>query len=244
MHVAQVTHEHEQDHDDEAAKVNARRTTATRPAIAALLLACAVGMPTGASAQDTTGRTATASATSRMAARLRLVFRPPERGTTRERSLGRGADPTRALVPELRIDTLVPQTLRSMPFVAVCVAGQPDSARLTLRLRDTTATTTIALTAGLNRIALSTTGLLLRDGDVATWSLATRSGVTYLESQIERRVVRATPTAASLTRNGIWSDALDLMVVDALERRPLAAERLTEFLGGVGLESCPVPPPE
>lgn len=214
------------------------------PVMAALLLVCGVALPSRVTAQDTTSRAGTTSAAARMAARLRVVFRPPERGTTRERSLGRGGDPTRALVPELRIDTLVPQTLRSAPYVAVCVAGQADSARLTLRVRDSSATTLIALTPGLNRIALAETGMLLRDGDVGTWSLATRSGVTYLESQIERRVVRATPTVASLTRNGIWSDALDLMVVDAIERRPLAAERLREFLGGVGLESCPVPASE
>lgn len=213
---------------------------------AALLLAVALGVPARLQAQDTTSRTVAPSAASRMAARLRVVFRPPERGTTRERSLGRGGEPTRALTPPLRVDTLIPQTLRSAPFVAVCAAGQPDSARLTVRRSDSTATSAsmmIALVPGLNRIALAETGLLLRDGDVVVWSLATRSGVTYLESQLERRVVRATPTVASLTRNGIWADALDLFVVDALNARPLAVERLTGFLDGAGVEACPVPAP-
>lgn len=210
---------------------------------AALLLAIMIGMPSRLDAQDTTSRTITPSSASRMAARLRVVFRPPERGTTRERSLGRGGDPTRALTPDPRIDSLVPQTLRGAPFVAVCSAGQADTARLTVRIADLSAFTMIALTPGLNRIALATTGLLLRDGDVATWSLATRSGVTYLASQIERRVVRATPTVASLTRNGIWADALDLLVVDALDARPLAVERLHDFLAGVGIDACPVPAP-
>ncbi len=211
--------------------------------LAAALLAFVIGVPTCLLAQDTTTRTVAPSAASRMATRLRVVFRPPERGTTRERSLGRGGDPTRALIPELRIDTLVPQTLRSTPFVAICAAGRPDSARLTLRLADTSASTMIAVVPGLNRIALAETGLLLRDGDVAIWSLSTRAGVTYLESQLERRVVRATPTVASLTRNGIWSDALDLLVVDALDARPLSAERLRDFLSGGGVEACPVPAP-
>lgn len=210
---------------------------------AALLLACASGVPARLPAQDTTARAVAPSPASRMAARLRVVFRPPERGTTRERSLGRGGEPTRALAPPLRVDTLVAQTLRAAPFVAVCAVGQADSARLTVRRSDTTATIMIALVPGLNRIALAETGLMLRDGDVAIWSLATRSGVTYLESQIERRVVRATPTVASLTRNGIWSDALDLFVVDALNARPLAVERLNGFLEGAGIEACPVPPP-
>jgi len=211
--------------------------------VAVLVLAACAGLPTAAAAQDSTVRTVTPSAASRMATRLRIVFRPAERGTTRERSLARDGEPVRALVPELRIDSLIPQTLRSAPFVAVCIVSADDSARLTVRVRDTTATTMLALTSGLNRIALAEAGLLLQGGDVALWSLATRSGTVVLESQIERRLVRATPTVTSLSRNGIWSDALDLFVVDALDARPLAAERLADFLAGVGVHSCAVPLP-
>jgi len=219
------------------------RVVHVRCVVATLVLAACVGLPASAAAQDTTTRTVIPSAASRMATRLRIVFRPPERGTTRERSLARGGEPVRALVPEQRIDSLIPQTLRSAPFVAICNVSAVDSARLTVRVRDTSATTMVALTTGLNRIALAETGLLLQGGDVALWSLATRSGTVFLESQIERRMVRATPTVTSLSRTGIWSDALDLFVVDALDAHPLAAERLADFLGGVGANSCAVSPP-
>jgi hypothetical protein len=212
-----------------------------RRAQAALWLTIVLGAPALVGAQDTTASSVMAAA--RTASGLRVSFRPPERGTVRERVPAYAGDPTRALIPDIRVDTLIPQTMRSTPHVAVCVGSPPDSARLTVRLRDSSASAMIALSAGLNRIALAETGLLLQDGDVASWSLASRSGATYLESQIERRVVRATPTVASLTRNGIWFDALDLFVVDAMEGRPLAAERLSEYLGGAGIDACRVGAP-
>ena len=189
------------------------------------------------------------AAAARLGARLLVVFRPPARGTRRERALTRGADAARALIPAERVDSLVPQTLRATPFVAACITGQPDSARLTVRvLPDSagngamSAGTMVSLVPGLNRLALSAVNVPIVDGAVAEWSLATRSGEVFLTERIQRQVVRATPTVNSLARNGVWYDALDLFVVDALRGIPLAAERLEAFLKSVGTESCPVTP--
>jgi hypothetical protein len=194
-------------------------------------------------AQDTT-RTAMAPtpAPSRMAARLLVVFRPPARGIRRERALTRGGDGARALIPSPAIDTLIPQTLRDTPWVAICAGGEPDSARLTVRIRDTAASVMIGLTAGLNRIPLAGAHVPLNDGDVAQWSLSTRSGEVFLSDVIQRQFVRSTPTVAALAQHGIWYDVLDLFVADALRGIPLAAERLDAFLISVGASPCNAPP--
>ncbi len=213
--------------------------------VTALLALGVTSAPARLSAQDTTG---TPSAAARMAGRLLVVFRPPPRGTRRERSLTRGESGARALVPDARVDSLVPQTLREAPFVAVCATGQPDSARLTVRVLDTAGAATasggamVPLVAGLNRIALATSGIMLHDGALAEWTLATRSGEVFLTERIERRVVRSTPTINALARNGIWYDALDLFVLDALHGIPLARERFDAFVRGGGIDECPVPP--
>ena len=193
-------------------------------------------------AQDTTrAASAPTPAPSRIAARLLVVFRPPARGTRRERALSRGGDGARALIPSPVIDTLIPQTLRDAPYVAVCAAGEPDSARLTVRIRDTSGSVMIGLKAGLNRIPLGGAHMPLNDGDVAQWSLSTRSGEVFLDDVIQRQVVRSTPTVAALAHNGIWYDVLDLFVVDALRGIPLASERLDAFLVSVGASPCPAP---
>lgn len=218
------------------------------PALVIALLIAAVAPR--AAAQDTTqAAPPRPSAGARLGARLLVVFRPPARGTRRERALTRGDNGARALIPSERIDSLVPQTLRPQPFVAVCATGQPDSARLVVRLLPdsagnggSSAGTMVPLVVGLNRIAFSSVDIPLPDGAVAEWSLATRSGEVFLAERIQRQVVRATPTINSLARNGIWYDALDLFVLDALRGVPLAAERLSTFLGSVGAESCPVTP--
>ncbi len=194
-------------------------------------------------AQDTTRATiAPTPAPARIAARLLVVFRPPVRGTRRERALMRGGDGTRALIPSPAVDTMIPQTLRDAPYVAVCAGGQPDSARLTVRIRDTAASVMIGLTAGLNRIPLVGAHVPLNDGDVAYWSLSTRSGEVFLDEVIQRQVVRSTPTVAALAQHGIWYDVLDLFVLDALRGIPLATERLDAFLISVGASPCPTPP--
>ncbi len=209
--------------------------------------------------QDTTRSAPPPPAASRIAARLLVVFRPPVRGVRRERALTRGGDGARALIPDARVDTLVPQTLRDTPHVAVCAAGEPDSARLTVRITDSTTSTSadgitygatsgtsrsvmIGLRAGLNRIPLASTGLTLADGALAEWSLSTRSGEVFLQEFIQRHVVRSTPTINALATNGIWYDALDLFVVDALRGIPLASERLDAFLTSVGAMPCAEPP--
>ena len=194
-------------------------------------------------AQDTTRATiAPTPAHSRIAARLLVVFRPPARGIRRERALSRGGDGARALIPSPVIDTLIPQTLRDAPYVAVCAAGEPDSARLTVRIRETSGSVMIGLQAGLNRIPLGGAHVPLSDGDVAQWSLSTRSGEVFLDDVIQRQVVRSTPTVAALAHNGIWYDVLDLFVIDALHGIPLASERLDAFLASVGVAPCPTPP--
>jgi hypothetical protein len=198
------------------------------------------------SAQDTT-RTAppppSPGTPARVAARLLVVFRPPVRGVRRERALTRGDAGARALIPSANIDSLIPQTLRDAPFVAVCAAGEPDSARLVVRIGDIRSTAMIPLKAGLNRIALGDTHMYLRDGDVAEWSLRTRSGEVFLQELIQRQVVPSTPTISALARNGIWYDALDLFVLDASRGIPLAPERLDRFLMDVGAEPCAVTAP-
>ncbi|MBC7841778.1 MAG: hypothetical protein H7099_05685 [Gemmatimonadaceae bacterium] len=189
-------------------------------------------------AQDTVRTTPPPSTASRIGARLLVVFRPPARGVRRERALTRGGDGARLLIPSPAVDTLIPQTLRDAPFVAVCAAGEPDSARLVVRVGDVLSAAMIPLKPGLNRIAIGDVNLPLRDGDVAEWSLRTRSGEVFLQDYIQRQVVPSTPTITALARNGIWYDALDLFVVDELRGIPLAKERLAAFLTNVGAEPC------
>ena len=179
---------------------------------------------------------------SRITARLLVSFRPPVRGVRRDRALTRGESGARALIPSANIDTLIPQTLRDAPFVAVCAAGEPDSARLVVRIGEIRSAAMVALRPGLNRIALGDTHMFLRDGDVAEWSLRTRSGEVFLQELIQRNVVPSTPTITSLARNGIWYDALDLFMLDASRGIPLAQERLDAFLTNVGAEPCSVKP--
>jgi hypothetical protein len=179
----------------------------------------------------------------RIGARLLVVFRPPSRGVRRERALTRGGDGARALLPSPAVDTLIGQTLRDAPYVAVCAGGEPDSARLTVRIRDTASAVMIALRPGLNRIPLAGAHVPLNDGDVAEWSLSTRSGEVFLHEFIQRLVVPSTPTVAALAKNGIWYDVLDLFVLDAMRGIPLASERLETFLTSVGGSSCSVEPP-
>lgn len=136
---------------------------------------------------------------------------------------------------------MIPQTLRDAPYVAICAGGEPDSARLTVRIRDTAGSVMIGLKPGLNRLPLVGAQVLLNDGDVAQWSLSTRSGEVFLEDVIQRQVVRSTPTVAALAQHGVWSDVLDLFVVDALRGIPLAAERLDAFLISAGASPCPTP---
>jgi hypothetical protein len=200
---------------------------------ALLIVSAALG------AQDTTrAAPPPVQAPSRISARLLVVFRPPARGVRRERALTRGNNGARAILPSPAIDSFVPQTLRSSPFVAVCIGGEPDSARLIVRVGEVRSAVMIALKPGLNRIALEPAHMPLSDGDVAEWSLATRSGEVFLQEFIHRQVVASTPTIASLTRNGIWYDALDLFVLDALRGIPLARERLDTFLRDVGTTRC------
>ena len=220
------------------------RAVAHRRQHVALLAPLFIALPLYA--QDTTRTPPPPPATiapARVAARLLVVFRPPARGVRRERALTRGDLGARALFPSANIDTLIPQTLRDAPFVAVCAVGEPDSARLVVRIGDIRSTAMIPLRAGLNRIALGDTHMYLRDGDVAEWSLRTRSGEVFLQEMIMRQVVPSTPTISSLARNGIWYDALDLFVLDASRGIPLAQERLDRFLMDVGAEPCPVASP-
>ncbi|MCC7053297.1 MAG: hypothetical protein IT355_08505 [Gemmatimonadaceae bacterium] len=214
------------------------------PAAVALLLVATQLAPRSLTAQDSVPPPRP-SAGARLGARLLVVFRPPARGTRRERVLTRGEDGARALIPAERVDSLVPQTLRAQPFVAVCVSGQPDSARLTVRvLPDSagnggmSAGAMVGLVPGLNRLALNTVDVPLADGALAEWSLSTRSGEVFLSERIQRQVVRATPTVNSLARNGIWYDALDLFVADAIRGIPLGHERLATFLTSVGAAPC------
>ena len=193
------------------------------------------------SAQDSTRVTPAPAATNRIAARLLVVFRPPVRGVRRERALTRGDAGARSLIPSANIDPLVPQTLRDAPFVAVCAVGEPDSARLVVRIGEIRSTAMVALKAGLNRIALGDTHMSLRDGDIAEWSLRTRSGEVFLTEAIQRQVVPSTPTITALARNGVWYDALDLFVLDAMRGIPLANERLDAFLTNVGAVPCATP---
>jgi len=195
------------------------------------------------SAQDTARAAPPAPVPSRIATRLLVVFRPPVRGVRRERVLTRGDAGARALIPSANIDSLIPVTLRDAPFVAVCAAGEPDSARLVVRIGDVRSAVMIGLKAGLNRIALSDTHMLLRDGEVAEWSLRTRSGEVFLTEYIQRQIVASTPTISALARNGIWYDALDLFTLDALRGIPLARERMDAFLTNVGAAPCATPAP-
>jgi hypothetical protein len=204
------------------------------PVMAALLVAAAA-----VQAQDT-ARIAPppVPVPGRVGARLLVVFRPPARGVRRERALTRGDNGARAILPSPAIDSFIPQTLRSAPFVAVCAAGEPDSARLIVRIGDIRSAVMVPLRPGLNRIAFEPAHMPLSNGDVAEWSLATRSGEVFLQERIHRQVVESTPTIASLTKNGIWYDALDLFVLDALRGIPLARERLDTFLRDVGAARC------
>ncbi len=207
----------------------------------ALLLAAAMMVSAArVRAQDTT-RVVVSSAPARTVTRLLVVFRPPARGTRRERAVSRSGDGARALLPSPAFDSLVPQTLRDAPYVALCAGAEPDSARLTVRIRDTVSSIMIALTPGLNRIPLAGAHVPLNDGDVAQWSLSTRAGTVLLEETIQRQVVRSTPTVAALAQHGIWYDVLDLFVVDALRGIPLASERLETFLASVGAAPCATP---
>ena len=217
-------------------------TTIDHSRFCGALLALLLAAP-AVRAQDTTRTTPPAApAVSRIAARLLVVFRPPARGVRRERALTRGGDGARALIPSPAIDSLIPQTLRSEPFVAVCAAGEPDSARLIVRVGEVRSAVMIGLRAGLNRIALGDTHMTLADGDVAEWSLSTRTGEVFLVEFIQRLVVPSTPTITALAKNGIWHDALDLFVVDAIHGIPLAAERLETFLTSAGASGCTVTP--
>jgi hypothetical protein len=190
------------------------------------------------SAQDTARVAPPVSAPGRIAARLLVVFRPPVRGVRRERALTRGDAGARSLIPSASIDSLIPLTLRDEPFVAVCAAGEPDSARLVVRIGEVRGAAMIALKAGLNRIALGDTHMVLRDGEVAEWSLRTRSGEVFLTEYIQRQIVSSTPTITALARNGIWYDALDLFSLDAMRGIPLAKERMDAFLSNVGAQPC------
>lgn len=194
------------------------------------------------SAQDTVRTTPPPPTPGRIGARLLVVFRPPARGVRRERALTRGGDGARSLVPSPAVDTLVALTMRDSPFVAVCAAGEPDSARLVVRIGEVRSATMIPLKAGLNRIALGDAHMPLQNGDVAEWSLRTRSGEVFLQEYIQRQVVPSTPTITSLARNGIWYDALDLFVLDEMRGIPLARERLAAFLTNVGAQPCNASP--
>lgn len=197
-------------------------------------------------AQDTARVAPPPTVPARIAARLLVVFRPPVRGVRRERALTRGDAGARSLIPSANIDSLIPLTLRDAPFVAVCAAGEPDSARLVVRVGEVRGAVMIGLRAGLNRIALGDTHMLLRGGEVAEWSLRTRSGEVFLTEYIQRQIVSSTPTISALARNGIWYDALDLFTLDALRSIPLAKERMDAFLANVGAQPCaaaaPTPP--
>lgn len=201
---------------------------------AVLLMLAASSVAVTAHAQDSS---LTVPAPS-VGARLQVTFRPPARGVRRDSLMARGAETVRALVPDMRVDTLVPQTLRALPFLAVCAAGQADSVRLTVVIGERFGTVMIPLVSGLNRIALGESGVALYDGDVARWSLTSRDGELLVRESIHRRVVRSTPTINALARNGIWADAVDLFAADAVNDIPLASERLNAFLGSVGVAPC------
>jgi len=191
-----------------------------------------------ARAQDSSRTVLPPSSVTAAGVRLQVTFRPPARGVRRDSLVARGAEIMRALVPAMRVDTLVPQTLRALPFVAVCAAAQPDSARLTVVVGERLGTVMIPLVRGLNRIALEESRVALYDGDVARWSLTSRTGEVLVQESIHRRVVRSTPTIIALARNGIWADAADLFVADAVNDIPLARERLSAFLVSVGAAPC------
>ena len=214
--------------------------THSRCLVALLVAVVSLSAELPLAAQDST-RVSPPPASSRIAARLLVVFRPPVRGARRERALTRGDAGARSLIPSANIDPLIPQTLRDAPFVAVCASGEPDSARLIVRIGEIRSTAMVALTAGLNRIALGDTHMSLRDGDIAEWSLRTRSGEVFLTESIQRLVVPSTPTITSLAHNGVWYDALDLFVLDAMRGIPLAKERLDAFLTNVGAQACATP---
>jgi len=215
----------------------ARATRSTIGAQRLTLVAVAIAVA-GAQlpAQDTTARSSPAASV-RSAARLQVTFKPPVRGTARDSTVPVSGS-ARALVPSARIDALVPQTMRAAPFVSICVTNAPDSARLVVRVRDVLSAVMISLRPGLNRVALGEARFPLADGDVAEWSLRSLSGELLVRDQIQRHVVAATPTINSLARNGIWYDALDLFVLDAIRELPLAAERLEAFMTGVGAAAC------
>ena len=195
-------------------------------------------------AQDTTARTPPARQASAAPAgtRLRVVFRAPTRGVRRDGARSHSSDVARALIPGAGVDTLIPQTIRATPFVAICASGQPDSAWLRVRVGTTMNDVMIALRPGLNRIGLGAARVVINDGDVAEWSLASRSGQLLVQELLERRVVRSTPTANSLATNGVWYDALD-QFVSASQRGgdPLADARLDAFVRSVGERPCAGP---
>jgi len=206
------------------------------PSVVLLILSSSIADV--ARAQDSSRTVLPPSSVTAAGVRLQVTFRPPVRGVRRDSLVARGAETMRALVPDMRVDTLVPQTLRALPFVAVCAAAQPDSARLTVVVGERLGTVMIPMVRGLNRIALGESRVALYDGDVARWSLTSLAGEVLVQESIHRRVVPSTPTIIALARNGIWADAVDLFVADAVNDIPLARERLNAFLTGVGVAPC------
>lgn len=203
-----------------------------------VLVIVSLSSATVAYAQDSAQTVLPPASVTSAGVRLQVTFRPPARGLRRDTMVARGAGTVRALVPDVRIDTLVPQTLRALPFVAVCATGQPDSVRLTVVVGERIGTVMLPLMRGLNRIALGESRVALFDGDVARWSLTSGAGDVLVQELIHRRVVQSTPTINALARNGIWSDALDLFVADAVNDIPLARERTNAFLASVGVAPC------
>jgi hypothetical protein len=202
------------------------------------LSVCIAGPAGALVAQDTARTTVTPPpAPNRPVVHLQVMFIAPVRGTPRDRTRTRSSDAVRAFIPSPVIDTLIPQTLRDAPFIAVC-ASHPDSLRFAVRIRDTTNTIDVVLTGGLNRLALGPVHVPLNDGDVAEWSLRAKSGEVLLQDFIQRRVVSSTPTVNALAKNGVWYDVLDLFVLDAIRGIPLATERLDAFLTSVGAGTC------
>jgi len=203
-----------------------------------VLLAVSSGSAAVARAQDSSRTVLPTPSATAAGVRLQVTFRPPARGVRRDSLVARGGETVRALVPAMHVDTLMPQTLRALPFVAVCATGRPDSARLTVVVGERFGTVLIPLAVGLNRIALGESSVTLYDGDVARWSLTSREGEVLVQESIHRRVVQSTPTIIALARNGIWADAVDLFAAAAIDDIPLARERLNAFLVSVGTAPC------
>ncbi|MDZ7632743.1 MAG: hypothetical protein U5K74_15755 [Gemmatimonadaceae bacterium] len=192
------------------------------------------------SAQGTIPPATPSTATSRPGTQLLMEYRPPARGVRRDGALTRSGDGVRAIVPDPGVDSLISQTIRDTPVVAVCAAGRTDSVWLRLKVGDVMNDALVHLHPGLNRIALGATKVALNDGDVAEWSLATTSGRLLLQEYIQRRVAPIAPTAKALATNGIWYDALDRFSREAAGGVPLARERLDAFVLSVGARPCDV----